>query len=517
MKKILGIGISVAVIVVLGFGVGASQIGHFFLRVGSSEAVAEKAAPVADNLKDLFVELSRRSVPSVVNIYTTQKVQNPWGSNPQGDLYRRFFEQFFGDNFMPNLPQGPQGSPPTSRRANSLGTGFIIDAKEGLLLTNYHVIADADEIKIVLTEQDREEDGIEAKVVGGDSEADVALLKIKTDRKLQAIPLGDSDSLQVGEWVMAVGNPFGHGHTVTKGIISAKERALGNMTQFSNFLQTDTPINPGNSGGPLINTSGEVIGINTAINAYAQGIGFAIPVNYVKKILPDLRTRGAVTRGFIGVNISELTPQIAKAPGLKIPEGTKGVLVSEVFEGEPAAKAGIRAFDIITEVNGRKIRDGRQLISTVSSINPGTSVSVKIIREGKEKDVKLVVGRRPSRDAVVNRKGEDRSRPVRPSINLGMSVEELDAELRRELGLPANAQGVVVSRVTPGGPADEAGLERGDLITEVDQKPTASVRSFNGAFKEPRVYLLRFRRGEGLAITSLDLTKKVGSEQEEEE
>lgn len=499
MKKwLLGLFIALA----LGIGFGPLDF--------SRDAVADKPAapaPVVDNLKDLFVELSNRLVPAVVNIYTTQNVSNPYGGGPQADLYRRFFEQFFGEEFVPNMPQQP-------RKATSLGTGFIIDEKEGLILTNYHVIADADEIKIILTEEDADRDGIDATIVGGDAEADVALLKIKTKRKLQAAPFGDSDSLQVGEWVMAIGNPFGHGHTVTKGIISAKERIVP-LSQFSNYLQTDTPINPGNSGGPLINTRGEVIGINTAINAAAQGIGFAIPINYVKRILPELRTKGAVTRGFIGVNITEITPQLAKY--LNLADGIRGVIVSEVFDGEPAAKAGMKVYDVIVEINGKKISDGRQLIHSISSFAPGNSIKVKVLRGGKEQEIKVTVGRRPSRDSLLSSRKEPKSNSKKPVVNIGMAVEELDSELRRELGVPANVKGVVVSRVQSPGPAEEAGFERGDVIVEVDQKPTPSVRSFYAHFKEPRVYLIRYRRADGIVITSLDLTRKKAPPEEEQE
>lgn len=457
------------------------------------------AAPVADNLKDLFVELSKRLVPSVVNIYTNQTIKNPWGNGPQSDMYRRFFEQFFGEDSVPNMPQ--------DRRANSLGTGFIIDEKEGLILTNYHVIADADEIKVVLTEQDSEQDGIDAKVVGGDNEADVALIKIKTKRKLVAAPLGDSDQLQVGEWVMAVGNPFGHGHTVTKGIISAKERIIP-ISQFSNYLQTDTPINPGNSGGPLINTAGQVIGINSAINASAQGIGFAIPINFVKRILPDLRTKGVVTRGFIGVNVTELSPQLAKS--LKVKEGEKGVLVSEVLEGEPAHKAGIQAYDLIKEVDGKPVTDGRQLISAISTVAPGSKIKVLVNREGKDKELTVEVGKRPSREAMVGTPRGNGGASTLPSYRFrtsaGLSVVDLDSAYRRELKVPSNVVGVVVSKVVPGSAADEAGLQKGDIIVEVDQKPISSVNAFYQTVREAKVYLLRVRSEDGFAITPLDLS-----------
>lgn len=507
MKNIYRVSILLSVMAVLGFGVGATTFGNFFQRIGQIEAMAEKPQPVTDNLRDIFRVLSKRMIPSVVNIYTTQNVETPYGG-PQAEMYRRFFEQFFGEDFGGGMPSPP--STPQNRKATSLGTGFIIDSKEGLILTNYHVIQDADEIKVILTEEDADREGIDAKVVGGDAEADVALIKIKTDRKLQAAPFGDSDALEVGEWVMAIGNPFGHGHTVTKGIISAKERVMP-ISNFANYLQTDTPINPGNSGGPLINTSGEVIGINTAINAAAQGIGFAIPINFVKRILPELRTKGAVTRGFIGVNIAEMTPQIARQ--MKLPKNTRGVIVSEVYDGEPAAKAGIQVYDVITGINGKPVMDGRQLINSISSFAPGTAVDVKLLRNGKERSIKVTIGKRPSREALANNRTPPKGRITRPQVEVGMSVDEIDPEMRRELGLPSSMKGVVISRVTPGGPAEEAGLERGDVIIEVDQKATPDVRTFNAQFRSRKVYMLRFRRGESLAITSLDLTKDGDSEE----
>lgn len=496
MKHLVNIILFVAVIASAGFGT-------WTLSRNQAAVAATKSAAVTDNLRDIFVELSKRLVPSVVNIYTTQTVQSNQGG-PQAELYRRFFEQFFGEDFGgpggPGMPQGPQ-----SRKANSLGSGFIIDEKEGLILTNYHVIADADEVKVILTEEDDDREGIDAKIVGGDAEADVALIKIKPSRKLVAANLGDSDVLQVGEWVMAVGNPFGHGHTVTKGIISAKERVVLPMSQFANYLQTDTPINPGNSGGPLINTAGEVIGINTAINAAAQGIGFAIPINYVKRILPELRSKGAVTRGFIGVNISEINPKLAA--GMKLPKNTRGVILSEVFEGEPAAKAGMQRYDVIVSINDKAILDGRQLVNQVSSFSPGTTINVKALRGGKEKEFKVVVGKRPTREKLTQSSGGGKT--LKPRINIGMAVDEIDEDARKELGLPANQRGVIVTQVVQGGPAEEAGLEANDLIVEVDQKPVNGLRGFNAMFREPRIYLISFRRGnEGVAITSLDLSKK---------
>jgi len=471
----------------------------FFFSFENTRVLAADKTPAIDSLKNLFVDLSRKVVPSVVNIYTTQTVTNPYGG-PQADLYRKFFENFFGEEFVPNMPQ--------SRKATSLGTGFVVDDKEGLLLTNFHVIADAEEIKIILTEQEADQGGVDATVVGADAEADVALLKIKSKRKLTAVIFGDSDTLQVGEWVMAVGNPFGHGHTVTHGIISAKERIVP-ISQFSNYLQTDAPINPGNSGGPLINTNGEVIGVNTAINAAAQGIGFAIPINYVKKILPDLRTKGAVTRGFIGVNIAELTPALSKH--LKLKSDTQGVVVSEVFDDAPAAKSGLQPYDVVTEVNGKKVNDGRQLVALISSYAPGTKITLKALRKGKEKKFELVIGKRPSRESILSKNDSEKNGGIsKPAVNIGMSIEELDGDVRKELGIPSGINGVIVSKVVPGSMAEEAGFRRGDLIVEVDQKPTPDVNSFYSIMKEEKEYVVRVRRGDGFTITTLDLTDNKG-------
>jgi serine protease Do len=249
-----------------------------------------------------------------------------------------------------------------------------------------------------------------------------------------------------------------------------------------------------------------VIGVNTAINAAAQGIGFAIPINYVKRILPDLRTKGAVTRGFIGVNISEISPKLAA--GMKLPKNTRGVIVSEVFEGEPAAKAGIQPYDIILSINDKRIFDGRQLVNSVSGFAPGTPVKMKILRAGEEKTMTVVVEKRPTREKLTQSSGPGKL--LRPKLNLGLTVGELDDDTRKDLGVAGNLRGVVVESTVPDGPAEEAGLEPRDVIVEVDQKPVTSLRAFNARFHEPRIYLISFRRGnEGVAITSLDLSKKA--------
>lgn len=474
-----------------GFALSAALCAY----VGMKRVEAEESRrAVTDNVKDLFVELARRSIPSVVNIYTTQKFA------VADDFQKRLFEEFFGIPNAPNIPNLP-------KTRTSLGTGFIIDASEGLILTNYHVIAQADSVKVLLPEDENEADSIRATIIGGDSEGDVALIKIdpkETKRKLVALPLGSSADLQVGEWVTAIGNPFGLGSTVTKGIVSAKGRVFP-MSQFTNYIQTDTPINPGNSGGPLINTAGEVVGINTFINAAAQGIGFAIQIDYIKEILPDLRDKGSVTRGYIGIQISEITPEFAES--LKLPAKTKGVVVSDVHEGNEAEKAGVKPYDVITEVDGKLITNSRQLITAITAVRPGQKTKLKILRNGKEKTLAVRVASRPSRKEVYP--DVNGQKPKRPNeIDLGMELDELSSREVMERGLPRNVRGVIVRNVTPGGPADEAGLAPDNVIVEVDRKPTPDLETFYKLVKEKKKYMIRFVDVNQFVLRTLDLSDK---------
>ncbi len=449
----------------------------------------ESRKAVTDNVKDLFVELSKRTIPGVVNIYTTQKYA------VADNFQKRLFEEFFG---VPNTPNVPKSR-------NSLGTGFIIDAAEGLILTNYHVIAQSDSVKILLPEDENEADSIKATVIGGDSEGDIALIKIDpkdTKRKLTALPLGSSSDLQVGEWVMAIGNPFGLGSTVTKGIISAKGRVFP-MSQFTNYIQTDAPINPGNSGGPLINSAGEVVGINTFINAAAQGIGFAIQVDYIKEILPDLRNKGSVTRGYIGIQISEITPEFSESLG--IPAKTKGVIISDVHEGNEAEKAGVKPYDVILDVDGKVVTNSRQLINAITAVRPGQKTKLKILRNGKEKVLAVKVASRPTRKESFNEPGAKKS-SKQEQMQLGMELDELSSREVMERGLPRNVQGVIVRSVVPGGAADEAGLAPDNVIVEVDRKPTPDLESFLKIVRERKKYLIRFVDVNQFVLRTLDLS-----------
>jgi len=448
---------------------------------------------------NLFVDLAKRVVPSVVNISTVTRAKGPRRRGVPDDMFRKFFDDFFRQRGGGGPPRQEDESDEDGRsvrvvpRSQSLGTGFIVE-ESGLILTNNHVVADADEITIHFTEDDREE-GTKGEVVGRDAELDLALIRVKTSRKLVPVTLGDSDALQVGEYVMAVGNPFGQGHSVTHGIISAKERKAPEFA-LANYLQTDAPINPGNSGGPLVNLRGEVIGINNAIDQRAQGIGFAIPINLVKRVLSQLKTKGSVSRGYIGVLVEELNPQVARKMGL--PEGLEGALVAQVYPDEPAEKAGIREYDVVVALNGKPVRSPSDLILGVTQVEVGQAVPVTVQRGSEIKELKIKVGKRPTQQEFAGKSSERRKRDSRTPARIptGMSLETLTPELAREAGFSGKASGALVVHIDYGGPADAAGLMRGDLIVELDQQTVRSVEDFYKRVTAKKSYLLRVRRSD---------------------
>jgi serine protease Do len=396
-----------------------------------------------------FSELAEMVRPGVVNIQVVKKVKNvAYGSrsfrgNPFGEdsPFGNFFGPFSEDNQAPAPEQ------------RGVGSGFIM-SRDGYILTNNHVVEDADQIKVKLANA-KEYDG---KVVGRDPKTDLAVVKIDGASDLTPLKLGNSDDLKVGNWVVAIGSPFGLEQTVTQGIVSAKGRVIGSGP-YDNFIQTDASINPGNSGGPLINLKGEVIGINTAIIASGQGIGFAIPVNMAKDIAPQLQEKGHVTRGWFGVSIQEMTPELAKSFGLK---DKKGALVAQVLPGSPAEKAGIEQGDIIAEFDGKEVAGAKDLPQIVASTPVGKSVDVKLWRGGKALD----------RQVKVTEMAENVEVAKNPSHNktLGISVQNLTPEIAKRLRLKSDA-GVVVSQVEPGSAADNAGIQTGDVIREVNRKP----------------------------------------------
>ena len=400
-----------------------------------------------------FADLAARLADTVVNISTTQVVQRRAPALPPGFMappgFEDFFRQFFGDMQLP----------PQVR--HSLGSGFIISA-DGYIVTNNHVIEGADEIVVKL------HDGrsFKAKLVGTDPKLDVALLKIPATG-LPAAKLGDSDAIRVGDWVIAIGNPFGLSFTVTAGIISAKGRVIG-AGPYDDFLQTDAAINPGNSGGPLFDTQGRVIGINTAIYTRSggnNGIGFAIPINLAKPVIAQLKATGHVVRGYLGVFIRGLDERAAKALGLAKPEGA---LVERVVKGSAAERAGIRPGDVIVAVDGRPVKSAHDLPKRIALRKPGARVRLRIVREGKVREVVAVLGRMPEEGAP---------RAARGGVRLGLVVAELTPAERERLGASVD-HGVVVRRVMPGSPAAQAGIQKGDVIYIVNGRKIRTVKDF---------------------------------------
>jgi len=452
-----------------------------------SRALIGESAPEGRTVTALpdFVALAKRMKPVVVNISTTQvsesRGQQEFGS-PFGDddPFNDFWRRFFGGPM-------PRGGP---QRQRSLGSGFIIDA-DGSILTNNHVVENAQKIVVKLSD-DQE---YEAKVVGRDTKTDIAIIKINAKAALTAASLGDSDHLDVGEWVVAIGNPFGLDSTVTSGIVSAKGRHIG-QGPYDNFIQTDASINPGNSGGPLINLRGEVIGINTAIFSRTggnMGIGFAIPINLAKELLPQLRGKGKVTRGYLGVLIQKVTPEIAESLGM---DRGYGALVANVSKDGPADKAGVKVGDVIVEFDGKEVKDSGDLPIIVARTTVDKKVRMKVLRDKKEVMLNVAVGELKDEEVVASapEKGE-----------LGMTVQKVTPQLAENLGLD-KTDGVVVTAVEPGSAADEAGIRRGDVIVEVDRKPVRGVEEYRKAIagsRKGRGVLFLVRRGESTLFLAL--------------
>lgn len=438
------------------------------LSTGVYSAIASKTTsdeqPAVQMIPVSFKDLAEKVQPSVVNIRTVKTVQ---GGGP-------VFRHFFGNPFRgPNNPHenmpGPFSDRGPSRdfKQRSLGSGFIIDP-DGYIVTNNHVIENADNIKVKLANGKE----FEAEVVGRDPKTDLALIKIDSSVDLVPLKMGDSDALQVGTWVVAVGSPFGLEQTVTAGIVSAKGRVIG-AGPYDNFIQTDASINPGNSGGPLINMQGEVIGINTAIIASGQGIGFAIPVNLAQKIVAQLQDTGEVTRAWLGVGIQDITEELAEYYGLKDREG---VLVTNVFEGDPADQAGIKPNDVIISVDGKKMSSSRELSRTIAGSPVGKDIPVSVVRDGKQKTIRVTLAKR-----------QDTKTPAPKALSkndkLGLKLADLEPELARRLGLPEDEKGVLVTQVESGSKAAQAGIEQADLIKEINRTPVYSLKDYNQQMK----------------------------------
>jgi serine protease Do len=461
-------------------------------KVFQSEVQAGSRAQEQAN----FVDLAEKVMPSVVNISTVTTVDSPFAEGDfDEELFREFFEDFFDDSS--EQPHSPHGSPgemphedmPFSQRI-ALGTGFIIESN-GLILTNNHVVANAERIEVSFAEEVGQE-SLEGEVVGRDPELDIALIQVEAKGPLQAIPLGDSDSLRIGEYVLAVGNPFGQEHSVTHGIISGKERFAPDMP-LTRYLQTDAPINPGNSGGPLVNMAGEVVAVSNAILAHAQGIGFAIPINVVKEILPVLQEKGRVERGYIGILVNELTPEIAGELGL--PSDAEAPFITHVLEESPAFQAGLQPYDVILEIDGQEVNSSVELIQKITSVPVGERAQFTIFRDGSEESVTLRVAERPQEDFAPEQSGEDETSPssVTEKVGSGIEIEALDPQKAAEMGHPENLKGLVVVGVLVGSPADRAGLSLGDVILEVNRDRVQKVEDFYEIVSDPGTYLLRVK------------------------
>lgn len=463
--KRLALTVCVLIVAALGFAYVRAQV--LPDRAPAPPVVQNvRTAAAFNNGLPSLAGLVNQAKPSIVNISTTAVVRGSGGQGPfvgPNNPFKDFFNDDFFDKFFGNGPR-------REFKQRSLGSGFVID-KEGYILTNNHVVEKASTIKVKLSDEKE----YDARIIGRDPKTDIALIKIDVRQSLPVATLGDSEALQVGDWVVAIGNPFGLEHTVTAGIVSAKGRIIG-AGPYDEFIQTDASINPGNSGGPLLNLKGEVVGINTAIVSGGQGIGFAIPINVARDMLSQLKSKGKVARGWLGVVIQRMTPEIAKSFGLKESEGA---LVADVMEQSPAEKAGIRRGDLIVSYNGKKIKDNETLPRLVASTEIGKKAKMVLIRDKKQMEVEVVIGE-------LQEEGLKASKKTEVEKDLGLVVQDITGEIAKHLNLK-DKRGVIVTDVIPGSPAQEADIRSGDVVREVARKPVRSVAEFKEAVKRSNV------------------------------
>jgi len=464
-------------------GLLASVLGAWLASLplfGSGAAAKAATLAALENRPPSFAAIAKRTTPVVVNIFTTSQRSGRPGSN---DPLEEFFSRFFGD------------TQPRENGPRSLGSGILI-SKDGEVLTNYHVVRNAETIKVKLADQTE----YEARLIGKDDRTDLALVKIRrSGGNMPFARLGSSSQLEVGDWVMAIGNPFGLEHTVTAGIVSAKGRVIG-AGPYDNFIQTDASINPGNSGGPLINALGEVVGVNSAIFSQGGGnigIGFAIPIDLAKKIADQLRKNGRVVRGWLGIRAQDVSPQLASSLNLIRPAVDMAV-VTEVAENSPAAEAGVKSGDVILEFNGKPVPKSHEFPSVIADTPPGQKVSLKIIHEKKEQTIAVKIGELPEENDT-SQKLESRD----PEI--GVRVQRITPEAARRLGM-SSTKGVLVMEVQPGSPAEQIGVEPADVIREVNQRPVNNVSDFERAVRQGRRgdrILLLVQRGDNTVFFAL--------------
>jgi len=429
-------------------------------------AVSQEAPAV---IPASFADIAERVNPAVVSITATEKVdasrrgrKSPHGGDP--------FEFFFSPE-----KRRPGQEPEEPRLEESEGSGFLVSA-DGFIVTNYHVVEDASRLTVNLS-QDRHD--YEAEVIGVDPPTDLALIRIKVENKLPFLTLGDSEAIRVGDWVIAIGNPLAYEHTVTVGVVSAKGRKLYNLSKdfsLDNFIQTDAAINFGNSGGPLVNLAGEVIGVNTAISSVGQGIGFAVPISVAKDIMEQLRTKGKVSRGYLGISLSEITPDIQEAWKLT---SDKGALVQDVKPGLPADEAGVRPGDVIVAVDGKRMSAVDEVVRSVSARDPGSTLKLTVLRDGKETILSARLADRSEHlgGAVGSgTPGEPEGEPT--ETRLGFMVDDLSPQVLQQIGLPRDTKGVYITRVSKVSEAFQKGLEEGVVISELNRSPVANVGDF---------------------------------------
>lgn len=484
-------------------GLAGAIAGGLHARAAQTTKTVGKAtitlddAPIARDVKQgtSYASVVKKTAPSVVYIYTTKTVRQGFNFDMHPFFNDELFRRFFGDRFS------SPGRAPREFKQRGLGSGVIV-TKDGYILTNNHVVDGADEVKVMLANDKKEHI---ARIVGRDPKTDIAVLKIEGD-SFPFITFADSDRLEVGDVVLAVGNPFGVGQTVTMGIVSATGRNNIGIEDYEDFIQTDAAINPGNSGGALVDVEGRLVGINTAILSPSggnMGVGFAVPSNMARNIMERLLQDGKVVRGYLGVSIQDLTPDLAKE--FKVPE-TGGALIGGVTEDSAAAEAGLKSGDIIIEVNGKPVKDSRTLRLTISSIAPGTKVDIKVLRDGKPRDFKVTLREMPANldSARVSPEATDED------ALKGVVVSDIDAKTREQLKLPSDIKGALITNVDRDSAAYEAGLREGDIILEINRKPVTNadeaVQATKG-LKNKRV-LVRVWSNGGSRYLVVDETKK---------
>jgi serine protease Do len=431
-----------------------------------SEPAERKDIETLRNTGEVFAEIAEKVTPAVVFVSVEQEVVQQMPDIFFGDPFEEFNDEFFKRFFGQPFPRQPQRQPRQQKQIRrGQGSGFIVSS-DGYIMTNNHVVEGAEKITVKLSDN-RE---LSAKVVGTDPETDVAVIKVDANN-LPVVQLGDSDKLKVGEWVLAIGNPFGLSHTVTAGIVSAKGRSKIGLSEYEDFIQTDAAINFGNSGGPLLNIDGKVVGMNSAIFSRSggyMGIGFAIPVNMAKYVYDKIMTEGKVTRGYMGIMLNELTPEMAEHFGVK---GRKGVLVGKIEENSAAQKGGIERGDIIVKMDSKVVENPDNFRNEVARKAPGTKVNLVVIRNGEEKELSIELRAKESKAALAEAGGKE-------AKQLGITVQDLTPELAQQFGYPEEKSGVIVTDVDPASPAAEEGITAGTLITEVNRQKVENTQDF---------------------------------------